>query len=83
MIRRDRAHKVFREYVGWGKDSVGWYYGFKLHLIINEYGDLLVFKLTTANVDDRTPVPDLSQNLIGKLFGDKGYISSHLFEQLY
>lgn len=82
-VRRAHSHKVFQEYVGWGKDSVGWYYGFKLHLIINECGELLAFKLTAANVDDRTPVPDLTQNLIGKLFGDKGYISSDLFKRLY
>ena len=56
---------------------------FKLHLIINDRGELLAFKLTPGNVDDRKPVPDMTQNLVGKLFGDRGYISQALFEQLY
>lgn len=80
---RAHAHRVFAGLVGWGKDSVGWRYGFKLHLIINDKGELLAFKLTTANTDDRKPVPDLTQDLVGKLFGDRGYISQALFEQLY
>jgi IS5 family transposase len=80
---RSHAHKVFHGLVGWGKNSVGWHYGFKLHLIINDKGELLAFKLTPANTDDRQPVPDLTQDLIGKLFGDRGYISQQLFEELY
>lgn len=80
---RAHAHRVLDGLVHWGKDSVGWHYGFKLHLIINDQGQLLAFKLTPANVDDRQPVPDLTQDLIGKLFGDRGYISQPLFEQLY
>ncbi len=80
---RAHAHKVFQGHVHWGKNSVGWHYGFKLHLIINDRGELLAFKLTPANTDDRQPVPDLTQDLIGKLFGDRGYISQALFEELY
>ena len=56
---------------------------FKLHLIINDGGELLTFKLTPGNVDDRKPVPDMTTDIIGKLFGDRGYISQALFEQLY
>lgn len=52
-------------------------------MIINDPGELLAFKLTPGNVDDRKPVPDLTQDLIGKLFGERGYISEELFEQLY
>ena len=62
---------------------MGWHYGFKLHLIINDRGELLAFKLTPGNTDDRQPVPDLPKDLLGKLFGDRGYISQELFEQLY
>lgn len=80
---RAHSHRVFSGYVGWGKDSIGWYYGFKLHLVINERGQLLAFDLTRANVDDRTPVPDLTKHLSGQLFGDRGYISQSLFEQLW
>ena len=59
-----------------------WFYGFKLHLIINEHGELLAFKLTPANVDDREPVPDIAEEMFGKLFGDCGYISQKLFDDL-
>ena len=62
---------------------MGWHFGFKLHLVINERGELLAFKLTPANTDDRVPVPELTQGLIGKLFGDRGYIRQELFEELY
>ena len=62
---------------------MGWHYGFKLHLIINDRGELLAFKLTSGNTDDRKPVPEMTEDLIGKLFGDRGYISQELFEKLY
>ncbi|MEH2175132.1 MAG: IS982 family transposase [Nostoc sp.] len=80
---RAHAHKVFKGLVKWGKNSVGWHNGSKLHLIINDQGELLAFKLTPANVDDRKPVPEMTQDLIGKLFGDRGYVSQKLFEELY
>ena len=61
---------------------MGWFYGFKLHLVINDQGELLAFYLSAGNMDDRVPVPQLAQRLFGKLFGDKGYISQPLFDQL-
>lgn len=75
-------HRVFNELAQRGKTSVGWFYGFKLHLVINDRGELLNMALTPGNVDDRAPVPDLVQELFGKLFADKGYISKKLAEQL-
>ncbi len=80
---RSQSHRVFEGLVGWGKNSVGWHYGFKLHLIINDRGELLAFKLTSGNTDDRKPVPEMTEDLIVKLFGDRGYISQELFEKLY
>ncbi len=80
--RRIHSHKVFRQIARRGKTSVGWFYGFKLHLIINDEGELLAFQVTAGNVDDRQPVPHLTQGLSGKLFGDKGYISKKLFQAL-
>jgi hypothetical protein len=61
---------------------MGWFHGFKPHLIINEHGDLLAFKVTPGNADDRTPVQGMANDLFGKLFGDKGYISQKLFQML-
>jgi len=52
-------------------------------LIINDRGEILAFKITAGNVDDRKPVPDLVKGLQGKCFGDKGYLSSKLFEELW
>lgn len=61
---------------------MGWFYGFKLHLIVNERGELLSVKLTRGNVDDRKPVSEMCQSVVGKLFGDKGYISQALQDEL-
>jgi hypothetical protein len=80
--RRIHSHRVFQGLAKRGKNSVGWFYGFKLHIIINDVGELLGFRLTPGNTDDRKPVPKLAKELWGKLFGDKGYISEELFKEL-
>jgi Transposase DDE domain len=80
---RIHSHQVFTDYAQRGKSSMGWFYGFKLHFVINYEGALLAVRFTPGNVDDRVPVPDLAQGLWGKLFGDRGYISQALFEQLW
>jgi hypothetical protein len=82
-IKREKQHRVFRGLAAKSRSSIGWFFGFKLHLVINDRGELMAFKLTAANVDDRTPVPDLVRGLVGKLVGDKGYISQKLFDELY
>lgn len=81
--RRIKRNKVFKHLASIGKTSMGWFFGFKLHLIINDKGELLAVHLTPGNVDDRKPLSNLTKNLFGKLFGDKGYISQALFETLY
>lgn len=80
--RRIRRHKVFRGLAARGQCSLGWFFGFKLHLVINEVGEILAFTLTPGNVHDCKPVPKLVKHLFGKLFGDKGYLSQSLFESL-
>lgn len=81
--RRIHSHRVFKKIAKRGKTSTGWFYGFKLHLIVNDRGEILAYMLTPGNIDDRNPVPWLSKELFGKLFGDKGYISQELFLKLY
>lgn len=81
--KRTNSNRVFRGIATIGKSSYGWFMGFKLHLIINTKGQIIAVKITTGNVDDRKPVPELSTNLSGKIFGDKGYISQDLFNQLF
>jgi hypothetical protein len=80
--RRINRHKVFAGLAARGQCSLGWFYGFKLHLVITEQGEILAFTLTPGNVDDRKPVPKLVKQLFGKLFGDKGYLSQPLFDSL-
>ena len=81
--RRITRNKVFLGSASRGKGSMGWFYGFKLHLIVNEYGEILAFTLTPGNVDDRKLAPALAKRLFGKLFADKGYLSLPLFRQLW
>jgi hypothetical protein len=81
--RRIHSHKVFAGCARRGRTSVDWFFGFKLHLVINDRGELLSLRLTPGNTDDRRPVPELVKGLFGKLFGDKGYVSRPLFETLY
>jgi transposase len=81
--RRISRHKVFKDLAARGKNMMGWFYGFKLHLIVNELGELLAVHLTPGNVDDRRPLRGMTEDLFGKLFGDKGYLSQALFETFY
>jgi len=77
---RIHYHKTFAGLAKCGKTSTGWFYGFKLHLIVNDRGELLDFMLTPGNVDDREPVPRLARRLF---FGDKGYLSRALRDELW
>lgn len=80
--RRIASHRVFQGLAARGKTSVDWFFGFKLHLVVNDQGELLNLKLTPGNTDDRKPVPDLLHTLFGKVFADRGYVSQALFEHL-
>lgn len=80
---RIKRHKVFKGIAQRSKTSTGWFYGFKLHLVLNHLGQLMDIQITAGNVDDRKPVLQLVKNLKGKLLGDKGYIKQTLFQQLF
>src|SRR4051794_14270819 len=77
---RINRHKVFADLAQRGK--MGWFFGFKLHLVFNNRNEIVALKLTPGNVHDTTPVPALTRELTGKLFGDKGYIGQKLAEDL-
>jgi len=83
--RRIHAHKVFDGLAQRGQCSIGWFYGFKLHLVTNDLGQVVDFMLTPGNVDDRKPlkIERFIKKLWGKLFGDKGYIGKELFKNLF
>ena len=82
-ICRSSQHKVFKGIAKKGKSTTGWFYGMKLHLVINHRAEIIAWMLTQGNVDDRKPVPSLVQKLFGKVYGDRGYLSQSLFEDLY
>lgn len=81
--RRINSHKVFKGLAQRGQTSMGWFFGFKLHLVTDEYGNIIDFTLTTGNVHDgnKTVVDVIVKKIKGILVGDKGYIG--LFEHLY
>jgi hypothetical protein len=83
--RRIHNHKVFKGIAERGHCSIGWFFGFKLHCVINDKGEIINFVITQANVDDRNPLltTNILKNVWGKLFGDKGYLSQKLFESLF
>ncbi len=80
--KRIPRNKVFAGWAKRGKTTAGWFYGFKLHLIINEVGEILAFQFTPGNTADISVLEKLSQGIIGKLFGDKGYISAEIAMKL-
>jgi len=84
-IKREKQNKVFRNTAKKGNGTLGWFFGFKLHLVINDKGEILGFHLTTANVDDRDikVMQSITKDVFGKLFGDKGYISNALADLLF
>lgn len=83
--KRIKQNKVFKDIATIGKSTMGWFYGFKLHIIINDKGELLDFIITQANVDDRTPLKEdnFLKKIFGSLYGDKGYISKELAALLF
>ena len=81
--RRINRNRTFKGLAARGKTTMGWFYGFKLHVIINNKGEIVAVKITPGNIDDRAVLDVMSRNLKGKLFADKGYISKDLFAKLW
>lgn len=80
--KRISRNKVFAGIAALGKTTKGWFFGLKLHLLINEKGEIKSLKFTKGNVDDRVPVPSMTKAITGLLFGDKCYIKQELFDAL-
>lgn len=81
-LKRSTRNKTFNEIAKYGRTSVGWFFGLKLHIVINERGELIAFKITRGNVHDAKASESILQWLTGIVFGDKGYISKKLFSKL-
>ena len=81
--KRIPQHKVFDGIAKRGKGTMGWFFGFKLHIVINDYGELMAVQITPGNTDDRVPLDILTKGLEGTLLADKGYISQKWFDKLW
>ena len=82
-LKRSKRNKVFKEIAQYGRTSVGWFFGLKVHLVINNLGALIAFKITKGNVSDSSVAGSLLSSLEGLAFGDKGYIGKKLFDELF
>ena len=80
--KRISRNRVFQGLANRGKTTSGWFYGFKLHLVVNDKGEILSFLLTPGNVADVSVLEVLSEGIWGKLFADKGYISAKIMKKL-
>ena len=80
---RISRNRTFKGLAARGHSTMGWFFGFKLHVVMNHKGDLMAIKVTPGNTDDRAPLQDMVAGLEGKLLADKGYISKKLFNRLW
>ena len=81
-LKRNYRHKTFKSMASFGKSSVGWFFGLKIHVVINHRGELMGLKVTQGSTSDATVAKTLLSRLKGLAFGDKGYLGKKLFETL-
>ena len=81
--RRIDRHRVFDGLAARGKTSMGWFFGLKLHFVINHKGQIMALKITAGNVADSSVLDEITRHLKGKLYADKGYISHEVFTKLW
>jgi hypothetical protein len=81
-IKRSRKHKTLKNIAQYGKSSIGWFFSLKLHIVINDRGQLIAFIISPGNLHDAKAGEALLETLQGLAFGDKGYIGKSLFERL-
>jgi hypothetical protein len=81
--RRIDRHRVFDGLAARGKTSMGWFFGLKLHFVINHKGQIMALKITPGNTTDSSVLDEIAKYLSGKLYADKGYISRALFNKLW
>ena len=81
--KRISRHKTFKDLASRGKTTMGWFFGFKLHMVINHKGQIMAIKITAGNTDDRSLLESIVKNLKGKCYADKGYIGKDIFKKLW
>jgi hypothetical protein len=85
-IKRSSSHKTLKDIAKKGKTSMGWFFGLKLHVVINAYGVICSFAITPGNIADNNEslLTYLTKEIFGKLFGDKGYlVRAEVYQKLY
>lgn len=82
LNKRIKRHKTFKEIAKLGRTSIGWFFGLKLHIVINSLGELMAFKISRGNCSDVSTATDLFHGLEGLAFGDKGYLGKKVFDEL-
>lgn len=82
-LKRSKRHKTFDAIAEYGRTSVGWFFGLKLHIVTNDKGELLAFKVTRGSRSDSKEAAPLLKSLQGLAFGDKGYLGKKLFDELF
>ena len=50
--KRIKRNKVFVGLTQVGKSTMGYFFGVKLHIVINDKGELLNFVISPGNIDD-------------------------------
>lgn len=81
-IKRELTNRVFKGLARKSKSTMGWFFGFKLHMIVNKYGHPISFEVTHATLDDRKTPDNIFQKIFGKLYGDKGYIGKPFYDRM-
>ena len=83
--KRIKRNKVFKGIAKVGKSTMGWFFGFKLHLIIKDKGEILSFYLSQGNTSDNNAkiITKMTKEIFGKVFRDKGYINKALADLLF
>jgi len=76
-IKREFTHKVAKGVASKSKSTMGWYYGFKLHLVVDREGLIVGWRITTATVDDRKGLALIWKELTGMVVADAGYLGSN------
>ncbi len=81
-IKRETRHKLFKRIATKSKSTMGWFYGFKLHIMTNKKGELLNAYFSHANVDDRQGLLAMCKKIFGNLIGDRGYLGKKIKQTL-
>jgi hypothetical protein len=73
-IFRSLSHKVAKGVASKSKTHTGWFYGFRLHIVINGWLEILGIRITTATEDERRALASMWDDFLGMIVADAGYV---------